>query len=123
VADAARHGAVALPPPAPGGGGDGLAQLKAITREARLLLVGDSGPRWFAAAFGVPCVCVMGPNFPEVTATSLERCEIVRVSGLECAPCLRRRCPLGHHRCMRDVAVETVAEAAERVLARGAAAG
>jgi heptosyltransferase-2 len=54
----------------------------------------------------------MGPNFPEVTATSLERCTVVRVEGLECAPCLQKRCPLEHHRCMRDLAPERVVAAA-----------
>ena len=89
---------------------------KAFIREARLVLVGDSGPRWIAAAFDVPCVCVMGPNFPELTATSLERCEVVRLDELECAPCLERRCPLGHHRCLAELPVERVLAAVARVL-------
>lgn len=92
--------------------------LKALVRGARLLLVGDSGPRWFAAAFDVPCVSVMGPNFPELTASSLERAAIVRVEGLECSPCLERTCPLGHHRCMVDLGVERVTAAAREVLER-----
>ncbi|MBL8861776.1 MAG: hypothetical protein JNK02_07160 [Planctomycetes bacterium] len=89
-----------------------LERLKALVAGARLLLVGDSGPRWYAAAFDVPCVSVMGPNFPELTATSLERARILRVEGLECAPCLERVCPLGHHRCLRDLPAERVLEAA-----------
>lgn len=92
--------------------------LKALVRDARLLLVGDSGPRWYAAAFDVPCVSVMGPNFPEVTATSLERCTVVRVEHLECSPCLQKRCPLEHHRCMRDLAPERVVAAALELLTR-----
>jgi heptosyltransferase-2 len=95
-----------------------LGGLKALVRGAELLLVGDSGPRWVAAAFDVPCVTVMGPNIPELTASSLELCEVVRVEGLACSPCARRTCPLRHHRCMRDLAPETVVVAAERVLAR-----
>lgn len=95
-----------------------LATLKALVRGAELVLVGDSGPRWVAAAFDVPCVSVLGPNVPQLTASSLERCEIVRVEGLACAPCARRACPLGHHRCMNDLAAETVVAAAERLLAR-----
>jgi heptosyltransferase-2 len=95
-----------------------LALLKPIVAHGRLLVVGDSGPRWFAAAFDVPCVSVMGPNFPELTASSLECCEVVRLEGLECAPCLQRVCPLGHHRCMRELAPQRVIEAVERVLAR-----
>lgn len=97
-----------------------LESLKALVRGARLLLVGDSGPRWYAAAFDVPCVSVMGPNIPALTATSLEWAEVVRLEGLECSPCLERRCPLEHHRCMQDLAPERVVEAAERLLVRQA---
>lgn len=92
--------------------------LKALVKQSQLLVVGDSGPRWFAAAFDVPCVSVMGPNFPELTASSLEQAEIVRVEGLECSPCLERTCPLGHHRCMDELSVESVVAAAHRVLDR-----
>ncbi len=115
VARAARHGALDL-----SGEERDLELLKALVAEASLLLTSDSGPRWFAAAFDVPCVTVMGPNFPELTASSLERCEVVRLEGLECAPCLERVCPLGHHRCMNALAPERAVEAAARLLARGA---
>jgi heptosyltransferase-2 len=94
-----------------------LVRLKAWVEGTELLLVGDSGPRWYAAAFDVPCVTVMGPNSPELTASSLEHCEVLRLEDLECSPCLERVCPLGHHRCMRDLRPELAIEAAERVLA------
>ena len=71
-----------------------------------------------AAAFDVPCVSIMGPNVPELTASSLECCEVVRVEGLACSPCAERRCPLGHHRCMLEIGPEQVVAAAERLLAR-----
>lgn len=93
-----------------------LPQLLALVRDARLLLVGDSGPRWVAAAFDVPCVSVMGPNFPELTASSLERCRVVRLEHLECAPCLERVCPLGHHRCLVDLPAARVVAAALELL-------
>lgn len=95
-----------------------LTRLKALVHDAALLLVGDSGPRWYAAAFDVPCVTLMGPNSPELTASSLERCEVVRLEGLECAPCLRRRCPLDHHRCMRDLLPAHALAAVERLVGR-----
>ncbi len=108
-----KSGAIALPEDARTLGG-----LRALVKATKLLVVGDSGPRWFAAAFDVPCVSVMGPNFPELTATSLELCEVVRVEGLECSPCLEKRCPLEHHRCMTELKPESVLAAAERVLER-----
>lgn len=94
-----------------------LALLRGLVAEADLLVVGDSGPRWFAAAFDVPCVSVMGPNFPELTASSLELAKVVRKTDLECSPCLERKCPLGHHRCMEDITVDEVVRAAHEVLA------
>ena len=103
VAAAARHGALSL-----AGRPRDLEQLKALVAGAQVLLVGDSGPRWVAAAFDVPCVSVMGPNSPELTATSLEWCTVVRLEHLECSPCRERVCPLGHHRCMVDLPVEPV---------------
>lgn len=96
-----------------------LERLKALVADAALLLSSDSGPRWFAAAFDVPCVTVMGPNFPELTASSLERCEVVRRADLECAPCLERVCPLGHHRCMEALEPAAALAAAGRLLAAG----
>jgi heptosyltransferase-2 len=93
-----------------------LESLKALVQGARLVLVGDSGPRWYAAAFDVPCVSVMGPNAPELTASSLEHARIVRRTDLDCAPCLRKHCPLGHHACLRGLGVEAVVQAAEELL-------
>jgi len=92
--------------------------LLALVAEAELVLVGDSGPRWVAAALDVPCVTVMGPNFPELTATALERATVVRQSGLECAPCLERVCPLGHRRCMTELPAAPAIAAAEELLQR-----
>jgi heptosyltransferase-2 len=111
VARRTRHGAVSLAREE-----RDLARLKALVRESRLLLVGDSGPRWYAAAFDVPCVSVLGPNDPLLTATSLEHARIVRRADLECSPCMQRVCPLGHHACMRELPPERVLEAAEELL-------
>ena len=96
-----------------------LGSLKALIQGAELLIVGDSGPRWIAAAFGVACVSILGPNIPQLTATSLERCEIVRIEDLQCSPCAQRVCPLKHHHCMQLLAPERVVDAAGRLLAGG----
>jgi len=111
VARRTRHGAISL-----AGEPRDLARLKALVRDSRLLLVGDSGPRWYAAAFDVPCVSVLGPNDPRLTATSLERARIVRRDDLECSPCMQRVCPLGHHACMRELPPQRVLAAAEELL-------
>ncbi len=95
-----------------------LDKLKALIRRGALMVTGDTGPRHIAVAFDRPIVCLFGPTDLDYTRYCLERTEIVR-RDLPCAPCQRKVCPLGHHRCMRDITVEEVVAAGERLLARG----
>jgi heptosyltransferase-2 len=82
-----------------------------------LVVSNDSGPAHLAAAVGTPVVSLFGP-------TSWRRWRPLgsgEVLSLElpCQPCSnhgRERCPLQHHRCLRDLDVERVAEACRRAL-------
>lgn len=82
---------------------------KSCIRRARLLVTTDSGPRFFGVAFGVPTVSLFGPTSTRWTRTH-SAWETSVSLGLECQPCVARTCPLGHHRCMRELSVETVFE-------------
>ena len=93
---------------------------KACIRRARMLVTTDSGPRYLAIAFDRPVVTLFGPTDPRLTETHYDR-ETCLSLALECQPCMARTCPLGHHRCMRDLSVETVCGAVARFLAAGAA--
>jgi len=93
-----------------------LDQLKALVARSALMITGDTGPRHLAVAFDKPVVCLMGPNDPNYTDYCMERQIVIR-KDLECSPCQRKVCPLGHHRCMRDITVEEVIAAGERLLA------
>jgi len=42
---------------------------------------------------------------------------LLRRDDLGCIACQRKTCPLGHHRCMRDIGVDEVIAAGERLLA------
>ena len=92
-----------------------LGQLKALVRRGTLMVTGDTGPRHLAVAFDRPVVCLMGPNDPNYTNYCLERQVVIR-KDLDCSPCQRKVCPLGHHRCMRDITVDEVVAAGERLL-------
>lgn len=94
---------------------------KACVRRSRLLVTTDSGPRHFAAAFDVPVVTLFGPTHQAWSQTHHSRA-IALQEDLPCGPCQQRVCPLGHHRCMRDLLPERVLAAAEALLSTSATA-
>jgi heptosyltransferase-2 len=88
---------------------------KACVRRSSLLITTDSGPRHFAAAFGVPVVALFGPTHIAWTRTYHPRA--VHLSQpVPCGPCQKGVCPLGHHRCMTELKPEAVLRAARRLL-------
>lgn len=94
-----------------------LGELKSLIRRADLLLCTDAGPRHIGKAFGVPVVSVFGPTDPRWTSTNYVDERVVRID-VDCGPCQQRVCPLGHHKCMRDLPVSLVVEASNQLLAR-----
>jgi heptosyltransferase-2 len=90
---------------------------RAVVRRADLLVTTDSGPRHFAAAFDRPVVSLFGPTHIGWTETYFAR-EICLQKRLSCGPCQQRVCPLGHHRCMRELTPAEVFDAATRLLER-----
>jgi heptosyltransferase-2 len=96
---------------------EALAQVDACTAAVGL----DSGLSHAGVALGVPTVSLFGPNEPaSVVLTSHQR--MLVQSTLPCRPCNRLgklRCPLGHHRCMRDTTPAQVLAVLEPLLALG----
>jgi heptosyltransferase-2 len=93
---------------------------KACVRRARLMVTTDSGPRHFAAAFGVPVVSLFGPTHIEWSENYFDRAVHLQ-HKLPCGPCQRRVCPLGTHQCMRDLGPDEVWAAVRRLLDRDVA--
>ncbi|MFN9703656.1 MAG: lipopolysaccharide heptosyltransferase II [Planctomycetota bacterium] len=93
-----------------------LDKLKALVARGAVMVTGDTGPRHLGVAYDLPVVCLIGPTDPAYTNYCLERTGLLR-RDLPCVPCQRKVCPLGHHRCMRDIQVDEVVAAAERLLA------
>lgn len=98
-----------------------LRQSAALMGRAELLVTNDSAPLHIATAMGTPIVAVFGPTLPEFGFGPLRSGDVaLGVAGLDCRPCSRHgppRCPLGHHRCMRDLAPDVVATAIEEARA------
>ncbi|MGH7562026.1 MAG: glycosyltransferase family 9 protein [Gemmatimonadales bacterium] len=87
----------------------------AVIERARVLVTNDSAPLHFASAVGTPVVAIFGPTVPAFGfGPRGARGRVVEVRGLACRPCSDHgpaRCPLGHHRCMREIGVDEVLEA------------
>jgi len=92
-----------------------LGTAKACMRRGRLMVSTDSGPRHVAAALGQPVVTLFGPMLPVWSENPTVRA-INLVLELDCIGCHERVCPLGHHRCMRELSVDRVFGAVVRLL-------
>jgi heptosyltransferase-2 len=88
---------------------------KACVRRSNLLITTDSGPRHFAAAFNVPVLTLFGPTHIAWTRTYHPHAAHL-FHPVECGPCQLPTCPLGHHRCMRELTPDRVFDAAQRFL-------
>ncbi|MCX6076332.1 MAG: lipopolysaccharide heptosyltransferase II [Campylobacterales bacterium] len=73
-----------------------------------LFITNDSGPMHVAAAYKVPTVAIFGPTKHTETSQWMNgKSRIVR-HEMECSPCMKRECPLGHHDCMRGITASEV---------------
>lgn len=88
---------------------------KACLRRSNVLVSTDSGPRHIASAFEVPTVTLFGPIDPAWSYNYATH-SIEMFDQLECAPCGKRICPLGHHRCMNDLTPDRVFDAVTALL-------
>jgi heptosyltransferase II len=64
-------------------------------------VTGDSGPMHIAASFGIPTVSLFGPTRDYETSQWLNPSNVIIKKNLNCQPCMKRRCPLKHHNCMK----------------------
>ncbi len=80
-----------------------------------LFITNDSGPMHVAAAYQVPTVAVFGPTRYKETSQWMNDKSIIVRHEMECSPCMKRECPLGHHECMKSIAASEVIEAAKEL--------
>lgn len=82
-----------------------------------LFICNDSGPMHIAGALGVPTVSIFGPtNFKQTYQWGSDDAYRLIRHDIECAPCMKRECPLKHHNCMKLVTAEEVLRAGRALL-------
>ena len=84
----------------------------AVIERANVLVTNDSAPLHIAGAVGTRVVALFGPTVPAFGFGPIGANDrIAEVHGLSCRPCSKHGpmvCPLLHHRCMKDLAVNEV---------------
>jgi len=105
-------------------GATSLAELVALFAEARLMVSNDTGPLHLACAVGTPTVAIFGPESPVLFGPRGPQHRVIS-RGLACSPCLNIyngrtvRCRYATTRCVAEIGVATVLEAALAQLAAG----
>lgn len=78
-----------------------LDELISIIANLDLFITGDSGPMHIAAAMDIPTISIFGPTNHKETSQWMNRKSAIIKKELNCQPCMKRSCPLKHHKCMK----------------------
>jgi heptosyltransferase-2 len=110
-----------LAPVAPSAAGEfSLQETGALLARARVVVSGDTGVMHMATGVGTPVVALFGPTVRQFGFFPYGGRALVLERALRCRPCSSMgssRCPMGHHRCLIDIAPAEVAAAVERLVA------
>jgi heptosyltransferase-2 len=85
-----------------------------------VLVSGDSASVHVASDLGVPVVALFGPTVPDFGfAPWRPNSRVLQIENLACRPCSihgPKECPLGHHKCLKNVGADQVFAVTKRHL-------
>lgn len=97
-----------------------ISELAGLIRKSNLFISGDTGPMHVAEAVGTNLVMLAGSSVREFGFYPQNKnSAVIEKDGLKCRPCShigRSECPLGHFKCMRDIAPEQIYKEAKKLL-------